>query len=286
MAETRTRIVLLGTGTPRTEVGRAGTSTAVVVDNRPYIFDFGPGVGLRLSEGHRSGIAGLAMSDVTKAFLTHMHSDHTLGLGELMLTPWMFGRAEPLELYGPRGTAAMARAVATAYSSDVAKRTLNEPHTNRGHEITGRDVGPGIVYADDLVAIEAFEVHHGEWDPDIHGPFPALGYRITTPDLIVVISGDTGPFPEMADRYSGCDVLVHEVYSSAGLSTRPAQWQAYHAISHTSGSHLGRVANDATPGVLVLNHQLLWHATEEDLIAEVAAAFSGPLVYGRDLAVV
>jgi len=286
MAATRTRIVLLGTGTPRTEVGRAGTSTAVVVDNRPYIFDFGPGVGLRLSEGHHNGIAGLAMSDVTKAFLTHMHSDHTLGLGELMLTPWMFGRVEPLEIYGPRGTAAMARAVATAYSSDVAKRTLNEPHTGRGHETNGRDVVPGIIYTDDLVEIEAFEVQHGEWDTAIHGPFPALGYRITTPDRIVVISGDTGPFPEMATRYSGCDVLVHEVYSSAGLSSRPREWQAYHAISHTSASHVGRVANDATPGVLVLNHQLLWHATKDDLIAEVAAACSGPLVYGRDLAVV
>ncbi len=175
MAETSTRVVLLGTGTPRTEVGRAGTSTAVVVDDQPYIFDFGPGVALRLSEGHQMGIAGLAMSGVTRAFLTHMHSDHTLGLGELMLAPWMFGREEPLEIYGPHGTAAMASAVATAYSSDVAKRTLNEPHTDRGHEITGRDIVPGIVYADDLVEIEAFGVQHGEWDTAIHGPFPALG---------------------------------------------------------------------------------------------------------------
>jgi ribonuclease BN (tRNA processing enzyme) len=286
MGETSTRVVLLGTGTPRTEVGRAGTSTAVVVDDQPYIFDFGPGVALRLSEGHQMGIAGLAMSDVTRAFLTHMHSDHTLGLGELMLAPWMFGREEPLEIYGPHGTAAMASAVATAYSSDVAKRTLNEPHTDRGHEITGRDIVPGIVYADDLVEIEAFGVQHGEWDTAIHGPFPALGYRITTPDRIVVISGDTGPFPEMASRYSGCDVLVHEVYSSTGLSSRPPEWQAYHSISHTSATYLGRVASDANPDVLALNHQLLWHATEDDLIAEVTAAYVGTLVYGRDLSVV
>ena len=286
MAVTRTRIVLLETGTPRSEVGRAGTSTAVVVDDRPYIFDFGPGVGLRLSEGHEIGIAGLAMSEVTRAFLTHMHSDHTLGLGELMLTPWMFGREEPLEVYGPKGTAAMVRAIAATHSLDVAKRTLNEPHTDRGHEITGRDVVPGAVYTDDLVEIDAFEVQHGEWDTDLHGPFPTLGYRITTPDRTVVISGDTGPFPEMVIRYADSDVLVHEVYSSVGLSSRPAEWQTYHAQSHTSGTHLGRVATEADPGVLVLNHQLLWHATEDVLIGEVTAAYDGPLVYGRDLDVI
>lgn len=279
-------MVLLGTGTPRTEVGRAGTSTAVVVDGNPYLFDFGPGVGLRLSEGHEAGIVGLAMSEVTKAFLTHMHSDHTLGLGELMLTPWMFGREEPLEVYGPLGTSAMTRSVSEAYSLDVAKRSLNEPHTERGHEIVGRDVTPGVVYTDDLVEVEAFEVQHGEWDPNLHGPFPAMGYRITTPDRTIIISGDTGPFAEMVPTYAGCDVLVHEVYSTAGLAGRPPEWRSYHERSHTSGTHLARVATEASPGVLVLAHQLLWHATEDDLIDEVTSAYIEAFVYGRDLTVI
>jgi len=286
MSEPRTRVVLLGTGTPRTEPGRAGTSTAVIVDDRPYLFDFGPGVGLRLSEGHEMGIAGLAMSGVTRAFLTHMHSDHTLGLASLMLTPWMFGRTEPLVVHGPRGTAAMTRSLADAYSLDVAKRMYNEPHTEHGHEIIGRDVVPGVVYTDDLVTVEAFAVSHGEWDPAVHGPFPAMGYRITTPDRTVVISGDTGPFDEMAAVYAGCDVLVHEVYSSAGLEARPGPWQSYHERSHTSATHLGRIATETNPGVLVLNHQLLWHATERDLIDEITAVYEGRLVYGKDLTVI
>ena len=284
--DSRTRVVLLGTGTPRTEPGRAGTSSAVIVDDRPYGFDFGPGVGLRLSEGHERGIPGLAMSGVTRAFLTHMHSDHTLGLPALMLTPWMFGREEPLEVFGPQGTGAMVDGVVSAYTLDVAKRTFNEPHTGHGHEMVGTDVVPGVVYTDDLVEVEAFEVLHGDWDPDLHGPFPAMGYRITTPDRTVVISGDTGPFPGMAEIYAGCDVLVHEVYSTVGLASRPPEWHAYHDRSHTSGTHLGRVATEAQPGVLVLNHELLWHATEQDLLDEVTASYSGPLVYGRDLTVV
>ena len=196
-----------------------------------------------------------------QGFPTHMHSDHTLGLGELMLAPWMFGREEPLEIYGPHGTAAMASAVATAYSSDVAKRTHNEPHTDRGHEITGRDIVPGIVYADDLVEIEAFGVQHGEWDTAIHGPFPALGYRITTP--IASWSSPATPF-----RSQRWQVGIPAVTSSSTRSTRrpplvpPSGVEAYHSISHTSATYLGRVASDANPDVLALNHQLLWHATE------------------------
>ena len=286
MTDHRTRVVLLGTGTPRAEAGRAGSATAVLVDDRPYLFDFGPGVGLRLSEGHEAGISGLDMSQVTRAFLTHMHSDHTLGLGELMLTPWMFGREDPVEIYGPLGTEAMTRAVAEAFSLDVAKRSLNEPHTVRGHELVGRDVIPGPIYVDDLVEIEAFAVQHGDWDPLLHGPFPAMGYRVTTPDRVVVISGDTGPFEAMVPTYAGCDVLVHEVYSSAGLVRRPPEWRSYHERSHTSGTHLGRIATEASPGVLVLSDQLLWHAAEDDLFDEVCASYKEPFVYGRDLTVI
>jgi ribonuclease BN (tRNA processing enzyme) len=286
VTDLRTSVVLLGTGTPRTEPGRAGTSTAVIVDGHPYVFDFGQGVGLRLSEGHEQGIPGLAMSNLTRAFLTHMHSDHTLGLASLMLTPWMFGREEPLQIYGPQGMEAMAGNIVDAYAPDIAKRTLNEPHTEHGHEMTGIDVTPGVVYTDDRVEVEAFAVSHGDWDPDVHGPFPAMGYRITTPDRTVVISGDTGPFPEMEDVYADCDVLVHEVYATAGLMSRPEEWQEYHRRSHTSGTHLGEVATRLKPGVLVLNHELLWHATEQDLLDEVAAAYTGPLIYGRDLTVI
>ncbi|MEN8235146.1 MAG: MBL fold metallo-hydrolase [Actinomycetota bacterium] len=286
MNGSRTHVVLLGTGTPRTEVGRAGTASAVIVDGHPYVFDFGPGVGLRISEGFERGITGLAMSGVTRAFLTHHHSDHTLGLPALMLTPWMFGRDEPLEVYGPQGTAAMVRAVADAYALDVAKRSLNEPHTERGHELAGTDVVPGVVYTDDLVEVEAFAVSHGEWDPVAHGPFPALGYRVTTPDRVVVFSGDTGPFDAMVDVYAGADVLVHEVFSTPGLASRPAQWREYHRRSHTSATHLGRVAAEVQPGMLVLHHQLLWNASEDDLVDELTAVYDGPFVYGRDLDVI
>jgi len=280
-----TSVVLLGTGTPRTEPGRSGPATAVVVDGHPYLFDVGPGVTRRIADGHEAGIAGLAMSGFTRGFLTHLHSDHTTGLPELMLTSWMFDRDEPLEVYGPHGTASMASSLITAYALDVAKRAHSEPVTEHGHEVVGFDVVPGVVYRDDRVTVEAFAVEHGDW-PAICGPYPALGYVIDSADRRVVISGDTGPFEAMTHRYWGCDVLVHEVYAGAGLAARPPEWQSYHRRAHTSGGHLGVVAARAQPGVLVTTHELLWHASEDDVIDEIVAVYDGPLVYGRDLDVV
>ena len=110
-----------------------------------------------------------------------------------------------------------------------------------------------------------------------------MGYRLTAEDKTVVISGDTGPFEGMPDKYKDVDVLVHEVYASKGLSPKSADWQAYHTLSHTSGTELGLEARKAQPGRLVLTHQLLWDAEEADISDEVAAVYGGLVSYAHDL---
>ncbi len=281
-----TDVVLLGTGTPRTVPGSSGPATAVIVDGVPYVFDCGPGAGIQISAGFHRGIEGLAMSGVEHVFITHLHSDHTLGLASLMLTPWMFGRSTPLVVRGPLGTAAMARHVAAAYEADVAKRIHGEPLEPGGHEVVATDIGPGVVHEDDRVSVVAIAVEHGDWVEAVHGPTPALGYRVRSADRTVVISGDTGVFPSMEATYGECDVLVHEVYSSAGLASRPARWRAYHERAHTSGGALGRLATRLQPGILVLTHQLLWNTPEAELVDEVTAVYDGEVRYGRDLDVI
>lgn len=280
-----TSVVLLGTGTPRMDPGRAGAATAVVVDGVPYIFDVGPGVARRLSRGHERGIEGLAMSEATTAFITHHHSDHTAGLPELFLGSWMFQRAQPLRVFGPLGTEGMCRAIRSAYALDIAKRTLNEPHASGGERLFGLDVGPGPVYRDDRISVEAFDVSHGEWAP-VHGDHPALGFRVSTADRTIIISGDTTWFPEMPQHYDGADTIVHEVYASRGLERRPDDWQAYHRAAHTSAADLGRVASAVQPELVVMTHQLLWDATPEDLMDEIAGTYEGRVHNGRDLDVV
>ncbi len=280
-----TSVVLLGTGTPRTELGRAGAATAIVVDGATYLFDFGPGVGRRISRAHQSGIVGMALRSITRAFLTHHHSDHTSGLPDLHLTSWMLHRDSALKVYGPQGTRAMCTHIVAAYTLDVAKRTLNEPHTEHGHKLEGHDIVPGLVYEDDRVKIEAFDVPHGVW-ATVHGPHPTLGYRITTADRSIVISGDTTYHEEMTNRYRAADVVVHEVYSSRGLAARPPPWQEYHRHAHTAAADLGRVASAAEPEMVVLTHQLLWDAQPQDIMDEITQTYDGPVTYGTDLLVI
>jgi ribonuclease BN (tRNA processing enzyme) len=104
-------------------------------------------------------------------------------------------------------------------------------------------------------------------------------------DKVIVISGDTRPTEAIVEACNGCDVLVHEVYSLEKFRGRSADWQAYHAEAHTSTTDLAALATRARPKLLVLYHQLLWGATDEDLVREVRAGYSGMVVSARDLGV-
>jgi ribonuclease Z len=120
---TGTQVVMLGTGTPQPDPERAGPSTAVIVNDTAYVVDAGVGVVRRAAAAQQKGIAALAPTKLRVVFLTHLHSDHTLGLPDLIFTPWIMGREEPLELYGPAGTQAMVDGILQAYRIDVKTRT-------------------------------------------------------------------------------------------------------------------------------------------------------------------
>jgi len=272
-----TQLVLLGTGTPNAEPDRAGSALAVVVNGTPYLVDAGPGVVRRANQAYQSGIEGLQPKKLATLFLTHLHTDHTVGLPDLIFTPWVLERESPLTVLGPSGTVEMARHLTLAYQKDVFVRIEGlEPANSTGHRVEARDVEPGLVFKDDNVRVTAFEVAHGNWDQ-------AFGYRFETPDRTIVVSGDTSPTDAVAEYCQGCDILVHEVYSHAKWEMREPAWKRYHAASHTSGLELGEIARRARPRLLVLTHQLLWGATPEELVAEVRQGFSGPVAYGRDL---
>src|SRR5215211_8592561 len=118
----KTRVVLLGTGTPSPDPERSGPATAVVVNGTPYLIDFGPGVVRRIAAASQKGVTGLSVVNVQVAFLTHLHSDHTAGYPDLILTPWSVGRSQPLEVYGPKGLKHMTDHIPKAYREDIAIR--------------------------------------------------------------------------------------------------------------------------------------------------------------------
>lgn len=277
----RTRVVLLGTGTPNADPERSGPSTAVVVGDRAYLFDAGPGVVRRAAAAARAGVAPLEAKRLGLVFLTHLHSDHTVGLPDLLYTPWVLERTAPLVVYGPRGTADMLSHIGAAWRADVRNRIDGaEPANTSGWRATVRAVRDGEIYRDSLVTVRAFRVPHGDWAE-------AWGYRVETPDGVVVISGDTRASDAIVRACNGCAVLVHEVYSAERFRTRPPEWQRYHARAHTSTVELAALATRARPTLLLLTHQLYWGATDDDLLAEVrAAGYIGVVRSGRDLDVI
>jgi ribonuclease Z len=274
----RTHVVLLGTGTPNPDPDRSGPGVAIVVDSSVYIVDAGPGIVRRVAAAQRkTKFAALEMPKLTRAFITHLHSDHTLGLPDLMLSPWVIGRTAPLEVYGPPGTRNMVGHLLAAYAEDIQLRLHGgEPSNKTGYVTHAHDVRPGVVYRDSLVTVTAFAVTHGQW---AH----AYGYRFDTPDRSVVLSGDTSPNDAVAAACNGCDVLVHEVISEAHLAIRTPDWQAYHRAYHSPAPEVGRIAAKARPKLLVLYHELPSDFDEKEMIGEIRRFFSGPVVAGKDL---
>lgn len=268
-----THVVLLGTGTPNADPERSGPAVAVVVDGHVYVVDAGPGVVRRAAAAH------LDVKRLDRVFLTHLHSDHTVGLPDLWLTPWVLNRSAPLTVYGPPGTATLVTHLRAAYAEDVERRLGGlQPADTTGWRMVAVEVEPGEVYRDAQVTVTAIPVVHEDWPV-------AFGYRFETANRVVVISGDTRPTEAIVAACNGCDVLVHEVYSDAGLARRSADWRRYHAGAHTGAADLGRLAARANPGTLVLYHQLYWGTSDSALVAEVRATWDGTVVSGRDLQV-
>jgi ribonuclease BN (tRNA processing enzyme) len=269
--------VLLGTGTPNADPDRSGPAVAIVVNGAPYLVDCGPGVVRRAAAAARKGVKGLEVDKLNRLFLTHLHSDHTLGYPDLILSPWVLGRGDPLEVWGPKGIMTMTQHLLAAFQEDIEIRTSGlEPANKTGYKVDVHEIAPGEIYKDSNVTVTAFAVSHGSW------PL-ALGYRFQTPDRNIVISGDTIPSRGVMENCSHCDVLIHEVYSQKGFLRRPAEWQKYHSSFHTSSRELAEIANKTKPGLLVLYHQLLWGVTEEDLLQEVRQTYAGKVVSGHDL---
>lgn len=275
-----TKVVLLGTGTPNPDPDRSGPSLAIIVNDTPYLVDFGPGVVRRaaaMSPSYGGDIEALDIKNLKVAFLTHLHSDHSAGLPDLILTPWVLERDAPLELYGPEGIEAMASYILQAYDADIRYRVDGlEPANDQGWRVNTHTLDDGVVYEDDNVSVEAFRVRHGTWKN-------AFGFRFTTPDRVIVISGDAAPDPTIEKYARGADILIHEVYSVSGFARRDAFWQNYHRNNHTSAHELGEIASRAKPGLLILYHVLFWGSSEETVLEEVREKYDGEVVLARDL---
>jgi ribonuclease BN (tRNA processing enzyme) len=273
---TTTRVILLGTGTPYPDPAASGPATAIVVGNRVLLFDAGPGVMRRLRA------ANLPISGPEALFITHLHSDHTLGYADLILTSWVMRRRTPFPVYGPRGLQRMTNHLVAAYSEDIDIRENGLEHeVARGYRVDVHEIRSGVVYEKDGVRVTAIAVPHGAWKI-------AFAYRIDTADRSIVISGDTRPSDDLVKAAQGVDILIHEVYSAARLKPedRPGgqDWPRYCREYHTSDVELGALAARIRPRLLILDHIIRMGASDEELLAGVrAGGYNEKVVIGKDL---
>ena len=286
---TRTQVVMLGTGTPIPDPDRSGPGVAIVVDSVAYLFDAGTGVVRRAAAAGRNGIRAFAARGAStqasgqpsprfdRVFLTHLHSDHTLGLADVIFTPWIQGRVAPLDVYGPPGTKRLVAGILDGNTEDINERlSASGGPSAEGWKVLVHEIAEGTVFKDSRITVRAFGVPHAGWTY-------AFGYRIETPDRVIVLSGDTRANSRIADECRGCDVLIHEVYSDAGFATVPPHRQAYHAQAHTAATQLGDIATRARPGLLILYHQLFFGSSDDTLLSEVRSHFTGRVVSAHDL---
>jgi ribonuclease BN (tRNA processing enzyme) len=267
-----TQIVMLGTGTPGWDPDRSGPATAIIVNGKPYLIDFGPGVVRRMGAAYLRGVEALLPTNVHVAFLTHRHVDHTVGYSDLIFSPAQDGERGPLDVYGPTGLKDM-----TYY---ILKAHMLKPNDSR-YKVNTHEIEPGVVYKDTNVTVTAFHVNHGDVE--------AFGYRFDTPDRSIVISGDTTPTQSVIDACHGCDVLIHEAYSMYTYNAVSADAQQKRRHIHTSSLELAALAAKAKPGLLILYHRSNLGGNgpnpEDVLVKEIQAVYHGKVVTGHDLEV-
>jgi len=279
----KTKVVLLGTGTPAPTPDRSGPATAIVVNDTAYLVDFGPGVVRRANEAAtRKDIEALQPTRLRVAFVTHLHSDHTVGYPDLIFTPWTMGRRMPLEVYGPKGLKVMTEHLLEAYRVDIQTRT--NPDGNQrtfadGHKVSAHEIAAGVVYKDGNVTVTAFPTKHA---------MESYGYRFDTPDRSIVVSGDTNPAQATIDACNGCDVLIHEAHTSAWLDARPeaggaprGTFRNFSEKYHTTTSQLADLARRARPKLLILYHYN--SLSDAELQTDMQGRYAGQFVIGRDL---
>jgi ribonuclease Z len=261
------RVVLLGTGSPNPRADRFGPSILVEAGSERLVFDCGRSCTTRLWQLH-------IPLGTAKLFITHLHSDHTVGIPDLWLTGFLsnpYGRRTgPFRVWGPEGTIAMMANLQKAYEADIQ---IRQPKDGAGVE--AKEITEGVVFQEHGVRVTAFKVNHD----DIN----AFGFRVDYQGRSVLLSGDTRPSENLVAHAKGVDVIVHEVGmfapgSDAGRETV--------ALLHSTPEQAGEEFSKIRPKLAVYSHFSLFGTPEptmDELVIRTRRTYQGPLEIGEDL---
>lgn len=270
------KVTLLGTGAPPPVMHRFGPSILVEAGAQKFLFDAGRGATQRLLQ------LRIPLREVHALFLTHLHSDHVVGIPDLWLIGWSNGlRALPLRVWGPRGTKEMMWHLDKAFDFDIRIRLYDTRPPAQGVVILAHDIEEGVVYEKTGVKITAFEVDH-------HPVKPAFGYRVDYAGRSVVLSGDTRVSENLIRHSQGVDVLIHEVASADALRRLGNAPERVKAIvdHHVTPEQAGDIFTRVKPKLAVYSHIVPPAATAQELIPPTRKTYSGPLELGEDLMII
>ncbi len=272
------KITLLGTGTPPVSTTQFGASTLVEAGGQALIFDCGRGCGIRLMQAQPELYA-----KINHLFLTHMHSDHMVGVPDIYMNGWLLGRSATFHVYGPRGTKKFMTGLRKAFEPDVYTRYKLErfPQTVTGLALdiseTRRD---GIIYDNDGLRVTAFTVDHAEAKP-------AFGYRIDYRGRSVMLSGDTKLTGNLESYGKDVDVIVQEVIPPS-LIKRLAELYPSDQVQkivdhHTLAEQAGKLFAATKPRLAVYSHYNSTPKSDAYLLVVTRQDWQGPVEAGEDL---
>jgi len=272
MDDNTLEVTLLGTGSPIFVPGRYSISTLIRAGDEYLLFDCGRGASIRLHE------TGLHPGHINKLFLTHLHSDHVVGIPDFYISGWFttFGRRQgPLRVWGPEGSAAMMSNLDQAFKFDEGVRAAEMQIHHNANET--HDIEPGVIFDEAGIRVTAFYVDHR---PIV----PALGFKVEFAGRSVVLSGDTRPTESVVEHGAGADLLIHEVIcGDKENSPDPAQYERIIA-HHTTPQQAGDIFTKARPGLAVYSHVILLAGADSEMLAlQTRETYEGPLLVGEDL---
>lgn len=265
------KVTLLGTGTPQPIMKRFSVSTLIQAGSENLLFDAGRGCLQRLLQ------INVTYASINGLFLTHLHSDHIVGIPDLWLTGWIISRrARPLMVFGPTGTKAMMNKLRKAFAFDIKMRVEDDKRSEEGSKFLVKEIREGVVYERNGVKVIAFLVDH-------YPIVPAFGYRIEYNSHSVVLSGDTRYSENLVKYAKGADLLIHEVAIAPDtLSKLDPQYNIL--MHHTTPEQAAKVFNQVHPKLAVYSHIVKIHGlNEEDIMKKTKTNYAGPVIMGEDL---
>ncbi|MDP3822278.1 MAG: MBL fold metallo-hydrolase [Burkholderiales bacterium] len=274
------RVTLLGTGSPAPVMNRFGPGVLVEAGGKKLLIDCGRGSTQRLRQ------AGLALGQVDAVFLTHLHSDHIVGLPDLWLTGWLevpyANRKGPFVVYGPAGTRGLMDGLTRAFDWDIQARIADQQLKPEAIRAQVTEFKPGVVYEQAGVKVTAIEVDHGELLK------PAFGFRVDYAGRSVTVSGDTRFSENLIKHAEGTDLIIHQV---AAVRDELLSNPAFKAIlsHHTKPDEAGIVFTRVKPKLAVYYHFVLLGTpavpavSEKDVLEMTRKTYAGPLLIGEDL---